>query len=241
MFVHVRKILEERQRRERILQMISRRQDQLQLPAGLEAVCHFFPLQQVSDELPLICRRPFASAKWIQEHETMPDEHGAENLREVLECEPNLETVLPRSVASAVIEYDGGKRTATCRPPQEAFQSKTATRNLDSLRARRFRAMRDSVAAKRQRDCEHEEWSQRASYGASAQADVDVGGEAVYRNRRRIRGARGNDSCGSGASGSDGRVPTTRFWPPPALTDLNQRRDPRDVTFTVSTPFATAC
>src|SRR5262245_40122384 len=141
--------------------MIRRHQDQLQLPACLEALCHFFTLQQISDEFPLICRRPFATAKWIQENETMPDEHRTENLRRLLERLAKFESVLPGSVPSAVIECDRGKRTATCGPPQKALQSKTATQNLDSLRSRRFSDLRDSLAGNRQRDCEHEQSSHR--------------------------------------------------------------------------------
>jgi len=114
----------------RILQMISRHQDQLQLPACLEALRRFFPLQQISDELPLIRGRPFATAKWIQEYETVPDEHRTENLRGLLECLAKLEIVLPGSVTSAVMEYDRGKtdrdlRASTKSPSVEDRHSKS--------------------------------------------------------------------------------------------------------------------
>ena len=75
-----------------------------------------------------------------------PDEHRAENLRDVLEREPELHMVLPRSVASAVIEHDRGKRAATCGLPQEAFQLKTTTTNLDSVRLWPFNDLRGSRA-----------------------------------------------------------------------------------------------
>jgi hypothetical protein len=141
--------------------MITRHQDQLQLPACLEALRRFFPFQEISDELPLIRGRPFATAKWIQEYETVPDEHRTENLRGLLECLAKFDGVLPGSVTSAVIEDDRGKRTATCGPPQKALQSKTATHNRDSLRARRFSDLRDFPAGNRQRDCEQEHSSHR--------------------------------------------------------------------------------
>ena len=44
----------------------------------------------------------------------MPNERRAENLRDLIEGKPKLHIVLPRSVASAVVEHDGWERTATC-------------------------------------------------------------------------------------------------------------------------------
>ena len=101
--------------------MISRHQYQLQMAPCLNSFRCLFPLQQIPDELSLIGRRPFATAEWVQQYETMPDEHRAENLREVLEGEAELKTVLLRSIASAVMEYDRGKRARTCGPPQTAL------------------------------------------------------------------------------------------------------------------------
>ena len=108
-----------------------------------------FTLQQIPDELTLTGRRPFATTEWVQKYKTVPDENRAENLREVLECEPELGAVLLRSVASAVIEYDRRKRTGTCGPPQKALQLKTTTQNLDSLLLWRFSDLRDSDARNR--------------------------------------------------------------------------------------------
>ena len=129
--------------------MISRHQYQLQMLACLNSFRRLFPLQQIPDELALIRRRPFATTEWVQKYKTVPDEHRAENLREVLECEPELGTVVLRSVASAVIEYDRRKWTATCGPPQKALQLKTTTQNLDSLLLWRFSDLRDSRAGNR--------------------------------------------------------------------------------------------
>jgi hypothetical protein len=136
------------------------------MPACLDSFRSLFPLQPISDELPLIRRRPFAATEWAQEHETVPDEHWADNLRDVLERQPELHMVLPRSVASAVIEHDRGKRTATRGPPQESLQSKTITQNLDSLRSWRLNDLRDSRAGNCQCDCQQEQWSHRTSYGS---------------------------------------------------------------------------
>jgi hypothetical protein len=147
--------------------MISRHQCQLEMPACLRALCDFFPLQQISDELPLICGRSFATAEWVQKDETVPDEHWAENLCKVLEREPELETVLPRSVASAVVEDDCGKRTGTRGPPQEPIQLKTTIQNLDSLLLWPFNDLRDSRAGNRQRDCEHEQSSHPGPLGTA--------------------------------------------------------------------------
>jgi hypothetical protein len=118
--------------------MITHHQCQLETPACLDSFRCLFPLQQISDELALIRRRPFAAAEWAQKHKPVPDEHGAKNLREVLERQTELHMVLPRSVASAVVEHDCRKRPATCRPPQRAFQVKTTTQDLDSVLLWRF-------------------------------------------------------------------------------------------------------
>jgi hypothetical protein len=131
--------------------MISRRQCHLQMPACLDSFRGLFPLQQISDELALIRRRPFATAEWVQKYKTVPDEHRAKDLREVLECESELDTVLLRSVASAVIEDDCGKRTATGGPPQKALQSKATAQDLNSLLLWQFSDLRDSCAGHRQR------------------------------------------------------------------------------------------
>jgi hypothetical protein len=119
------------------------------MPTCLDSFRCLFPLQQVSDELPLMCGRPFATAEWIEKYEAVPDKYRTKKLRGVLECQSELETVLPRSVASAVIEYDRGKRTATCGPPQKALQLKTTTQNLNSLLLWRFSDLRDSCARNR--------------------------------------------------------------------------------------------
>src|SRR5262249_44421000 len=129
--------------------MLSRHQYELQMLARLDSFRCLFPLQQIPDELALIRRRPFSTAEWVQKYETVPDEHRAENLRDVLECEPQLETVLLRRVAPAVIEYDRRKRTTTCGPPQRALQLKTTTQNHDSLLLWRFSDLRDARAENR--------------------------------------------------------------------------------------------
>jgi hypothetical protein len=86
----------------------------------------------------LIRRRHFAAAEWAQKYKPVPDEHGAENLRDLLERKPELHMVLPRSVASAVVEHDGGEGTATCGPPQRGFQVKPTTQDLDGVLLWRF-------------------------------------------------------------------------------------------------------
>jgi hypothetical protein len=63
----------------------------------------------------------------------MSDEYGTENLCELLERESELHMVLPRGVASTVLEHDCRERTATCGPPQRAFQVKPTTQDLDSV------------------------------------------------------------------------------------------------------------
>ena len=129
--------------------MISRHQYHLKMLSCLNSFRCLFTLQQIPDELTLIGRRPFATTEWVQKYETVPDEHRAENLREVLECEPELETVLVRTVASAVIEYDRRKRTGTCGPPQKALQLKTTTQNLDGLLLRGGSDLRNSGGGNR--------------------------------------------------------------------------------------------
>jgi len=129
--------------------MISRHQYHLKMLSCLNSFRCLFTLQQIPDELTLTGRRPFATTEWVQKYKTVPDENRAENLREVLECEPELGAVLLRSVASAVIEYDRRKRTGTCGPPQKALQLKTTTQNLDSLLLWRFSDLRDSDARNR--------------------------------------------------------------------------------------------
>ena len=130
--------------------MIGRHQCHLQMPACLDSFRGLFPLQQIPDEVALIRRRPFATAEWVQKYKPVPGEHRAENLREVLECESELETVLLRSVASAVIEYDRGERAATGGPPQDALELKTTTQNLNCLLSWQFSDVRDSCARNRQ-------------------------------------------------------------------------------------------
>ena len=73
--------------------MVSRHQYQLQMPACLDSFRCLFPLQQIPDELALIRRRSFAATEWVQKYKTVPDEHRAENLRDVFECEFELETL----------------------------------------------------------------------------------------------------------------------------------------------------
>jgi hypothetical protein len=78
MWVHVGKSFQKRQSCERILQVIDRHQHHLQMLACFGSFCDLLFFQEITDEWPLIGRGPFASTEWIQEHETMSNEHRAE-------------------------------------------------------------------------------------------------------------------------------------------------------------------
>jgi hypothetical protein len=102
--------------------------------AWFGAFFYLLLLQEITDELPLIGGRSFASTERIQEYKTMSNEHRTEDLRRVFQRQLELETVLLWSVASAMIKHHGRKGTRALRLPEKALQPKTTTRNLDSLR-----------------------------------------------------------------------------------------------------------
>src|SRR6266567_3834238 len=132
--VYVGKIFQERQGCTRILQVIGRHQHDLQMLACFGSFRYLLLLQEITYKLPLVGGRSFASTERIKEHETISNEHRTEDLSRLFQLQLEPETMLLRSVASAMIEHHGRKGTRALRLPEKTFQPKTTTRNLDSLR-----------------------------------------------------------------------------------------------------------
>src|SRR5262249_47238885 len=116
--------------------------------ARVHASCCFLTLQKIADEIALIGRRSFTAPEWKQEHVTVFDEHGSESAGGLFQCELQGGGVQPRTVASAVIEHDGGERASPGRFPEKRFQMEIATRSLDELRCDGLR----SLCERRRRD-----------------------------------------------------------------------------------------